>query len=186
MDGGVCENRSQKNEDRRCGEGRMSWCSRARCCRSGRWSSVPKPRQHPIPPRVSVSVTRQRRTHVTVPTCSRPGTRWMRAGGSASSRPSTTTSTLRRGGITLAAQVFAEEPPSTGAAQIDAAFAALADHLAERDGWRAPSWAVDAARRTSSWYPAVPDVFRAEADRESPRAFRERGIFITGRSLARA
>lgn len=95
-------------------------------------------------------------------------------------------STLRRGGITLAAQVFAEEPPSTGAAQIDAAFAALADHLAERDGWQAPSWAVDAARRTSSWYPAVPDVFRAEADRESPRAFRERGIFITGRSLARA
>lgn len=95
-------------------------------------------------------------------------------------------STLRRGGVTLAAQVFAEEPPSTGAVQIDAAFAALADHLAERDGWQAPAWVDDPARRTSGWYPGVPGIFRAEADRESPRAFAARGILITGRSLARA
>ncbi len=96
------------------------------------------------------------------------------------------TSTLRRGGVTLAARVFVEEPPSVGAVQIDAAFAALADYLAERDGWQAPAWVDDPARRTSGWYPAVPGIFRAEADRESPRAFAERGILITGRSLARA
>ncbi|NDL60079.1 hypothetical protein [Phytoactinopolyspora mesophila] len=96
------------------------------------------------------------------------------------------TSTLRRGGAGLAAQVFAEEPPRTGAAEIDAAFAALAEYLAERDGWQAPAWAADPARRTKGWYPAVPDIFRAEADQQSPPAFRKRGILITGRSLARA
>lgn len=65
-------------------------------------------------------------------------------------------SPLRRGGVTLAATVFSEEPPRTGAAQVDAAFAALADYLAERDGWDAPSWVQDPTRRTTAWYPAVP------------------------------
>lgn len=96
------------------------------------------------------------------------------------------TSALRRGGAGLAAEVFADEPPRTGAAEIDAAFAALADHLAGRDGWATPAWASDSSRRTASWYPAVPAIFRKEAKRESPKAFRRRGIFITSRSLARA
>lgn len=65
------------------------------------------------------------------------------------------TSTLRRGGPALAAQVFTDEPAATGAAQVDAAFAALADHLADRDGWQAPAWAMDTARSAESWYPAV-------------------------------
>lgn len=96
------------------------------------------------------------------------------------------TSTLRRGGAMLAAEVFAVEPPRTGSTRIDAAFAALADYLAERDRWQAPAWARNPARRTSGWYPAVPAIFREEADRDSPRAFRQRGILITGRSLDRA
>lgn len=96
------------------------------------------------------------------------------------------TSTLRRGGAGLAAGVFADEPPRTGVAQIDAAFAALADYLAARDGWETPVWAQDASRRTTAWYPLVPEMFRADAERDSPDAFRERGIFITARSLARA
>lgn len=95
-------------------------------------------------------------------------------------------STLRRGGAPLAAQVFSDEPGRTGATQIDAAFAALADYLAARDGWHAPAWVNDSTRRTRSWYPAVPRVLRGEADRESPDAFRRRGILITGRSLDRA
>ena len=95
-------------------------------------------------------------------------------------------STLRRGGTELAAEVFAAEPARTGSVQLDAAFAALADHLAERDGWTAPAWALDTARRTHGWYPAVPAIFRAEAERDSPRAFRQRGILVTGRSLDRA
>ncbi|KAB1943093.1 MULTISPECIES: hypothetical protein [Micrococcales] len=96
------------------------------------------------------------------------------------------TSTLRRGGPGLAAGVFVDEPELTGAGEADAAFAALADHLAERDGWSPPVWALDPARRTTAWYPSVPAIFRADADRESPRAFRQRGIFLTARSLFRA
>jgi hypothetical protein len=96
------------------------------------------------------------------------------------------TSTFRRGGAKLASEVFADEPAPTGSAQLDAAFAALADHLAERDGWQAPAWVLEPARRTDGWFPAVPAIFRGEAEQDSPRAFRERGIFITGRSLSRA
>ena len=96
------------------------------------------------------------------------------------------TSALRRGGPGLAAEVFTDEPPRTGAVEVDAAFAALAEYLAERDGWQAPGWALDASRRTTAWYPAVPAIFHAEADQESPEAFRRRGILITSRSLARA
>src|SRR6218665_3947265 len=46
-------------------------------------------------------------------------------------------SPLRRGGVKLAAEVFAPAPAPTGSVRIDAAFAALADHLAEHDGWPA-------------------------------------------------
>ncbi|ODA91117.1 hypothetical protein ATY41_06940 [Leifsonia xyli subsp. xyli] len=89
-------------------------------------------------------------------------------------------STLRRGGPKLAARVFDTEPAPTGSPQLDAAFAALADFLSERDGWAAPKWTLDSTRVTDPvWYPAVPSIFRAEAEVESPRAFRERGIFIT-------
>lgn len=96
------------------------------------------------------------------------------------------TSALRRGGPGLATGVFADEPPHTGSVEVDAAFAALADYLAERDGWQTPGWALDSSRRTTTWYPAVPAIFHADADRESPEAFRRRGILITSRSLARA
>ncbi|MBX7068733.1 MAG: hypothetical protein K1X38_05045 [Microthrixaceae bacterium] len=95
-------------------------------------------------------------------------------------------STYRRGGSDLAAQVFAAEPAPTGSAQLDAAFAALAEHLAERDGWATPAWALNPERRTTEWYPAVPAIFRAEAKQEAPLAFRKRGIYITQRSLSRA
>ncbi|QGH69685.1 hypothetical protein [Pseudactinotalea sp. HY158] len=96
------------------------------------------------------------------------------------------TSVLRRGGPDLAAGVFDDQPVPIGSAEVDAAFAALAEYLAERDGWTTPLWALDASRHTSAWYPAVPAIFRAEADQESPAAFRRRGILITSRSLSRA
>lgn len=96
------------------------------------------------------------------------------------------TSTLRRGGTVLAAQVFTDEPAPTGSVEVDAAFAALADHLAERDGWQAPAWALDPERRAEDWYPDVPSTWRAEARRDSPRAFAQRGIHLTSRSLNRA
>lgn len=95
-------------------------------------------------------------------------------------------STLRRGGAALGAVVFVEEPPPTGSVELDAAFAALADHLAERDGWTAPAWAHNPRRAVEEWYPMVPNIDRPEASTTSPRAFRERGIYLTTRSLARA
>ncbi|WP_216843938.1 hypothetical protein [Phytoactinopolyspora alkaliphila] len=70
--------------------------------------------------------------------------------------------------------------------QIDAAFGALGGYLAERDGWDTPAWVQDPTHHTTAWYPAVPKIFRAEADRENPHAFRKCGIFIPRRSLARA
>lgn len=95
-------------------------------------------------------------------------------------------SVLRRSGPAAASGVFTDEPPRTGWEQMDAGFAAIAEFLAERDDWDVPTWAHDSTRRTMAWYPAVPAMFRADADRESPRPFRQRGIFITSRSLARA
>lgn len=96
------------------------------------------------------------------------------------------TSALRRGGVELGAQVFREDVELTGAVELDAAFAALADHLANRDGWLTPAWALDQARVAKGWFPAVPSIHREKALRESPRAFKQRGIFITSRSLDRA
>lgn len=96
------------------------------------------------------------------------------------------TSTLRRGGPELASGVFDSEPPRTGAVELDAAFAALAEYLADRDGWTTPSWALSSRRRTEAWYPSVPAILRDEAERQSPEAFRSRGIFITSYSLERA
>jgi hypothetical protein len=95
-------------------------------------------------------------------------------------------STLRRGGPGLAAQVFADGPAPTGSARLDAAFAALADRLAIRDGWAVPAWVDDPKRQADGWYPDVPAIFKNEADLESPPAFRRRGIWITSRSLDRA
>jgi len=93
-------------------------------------------------------------------------------------------SVLRRGGPAFAAEVFADELPRIGSTRVDAAFAALADRLARCDGWAAPTWANGPSRRTDGWYPAVPAIFRDDADRESADEFRQRGILITARSLA--
>jgi hypothetical protein len=83
--------------------------------------------------------------------------------------------------------VFIPNPPPTGSVEVDAALAALAQFLAGRDGWQPPVWTTDPARYLSEpWYPAVPPMWRDDADRDSPPAFRDRGIFITSRSLARA
>lgn len=95
-------------------------------------------------------------------------------------------STIKRGGAELASRVFADAPPRTGSTRIDAAFAALAEFLAERDEWPVPLWARDESRSTFRWFAGVPKIFRDDAERESPNAFRSRGVFITARSLARA
>lgn len=96
-------------------------------------------------------------------------------------------STLRRGGPATAAAVFADAPEATGARELDAAFAALADHLATADGWEAPSWTADPSRTVpGQWFATTPAMFRKEAVSDSPPAFLKRGILITPRALWRA
>ena len=72
---------------------------------------------------------------------------------------------------------------------LDAAFAALAVWLADRDGWAPPAWALDPSRRAPApWYPADtrhPGLI-AEAEREAPREFRERNVIVAAHDLDRA
>lgn len=89
-------------------------------------------------------------------------------------------------GIEAAAAVFADEPPLTGDDRVDAALAALAEHLARRDGWAVPHWALQEERSTLDWW-FVDDLpaLQAFALRESPLSFRKRGVFIGDGGLHR-
>ena len=99
------------------------------------------------------------------------------------------TSTTRRGGVQLGRPVFDPEPVRTGAPGLDAAFAALAVFLADRDGWVPPAWALDPSRRAPTpWYPADtrhPGLI-AQAQREAPPEFRERNVIVAAHDLDRA
>ncbi len=96
-------------------------------------------------------------------------------------------SNMRRGGTAHARHVFDDEPAPTGATQIDAAFAALADYLAERDGWQAPDWTRKANRVCEQpWFPNLIARERYEICRTTPDAFRRHGIFVAPRALRRA
>ena len=95
-------------------------------------------------------------------------------------------SVLRLHGVEKAALVFAAEPPLVGDDRVDAALAALAEHLARRDGWPVPSWAKQESRTTMDWW-FVDDLpaLQAFALRESPLSFRKRGVFIGDGGLQR-
>lgn len=95
-------------------------------------------------------------------------------------------SLVRRLGVSQAAEVFSSEPPLTSDARVDAALAALAEHLARRDSWPVPRWATNPTRRTLDWW-FVDDLpaLQAFALRESPLSFRKRGVFIGDGGLHR-
>ena len=91
----------------------------------------------------------------------------------------------RRGGSAGRA-LFDEAPPRTGEPRVDAAIAALAEHLARRDGWRPPAWVHDEDRYAEPWwFVAGVRSWHALAIQESPLAFRKRGVFITASALER-
>jgi hypothetical protein len=96
------------------------------------------------------------------------------------------TSILRHHGIEAAAAIWRDEPEPTGDVRVDAAFAALAEHLARRDGWPVPRWALDPSRETPKWW-FVTDLpgLHPRALVESPLSFRKRGVFITRDALVR-
>ena len=92
----------------------------------------------------------------------------------------------RREGPLVAARRFDEEPAPTSSRQLDAALAALAEHLARRDGWTTPACAVDARRYAPNWWFVTPlKGMHAAALQQSPSAFRRRGVFITADGLNR-
>ena len=97
------------------------------------------------------------------------------------------TTVRRHRGASAARAMWEQEPGRTGDVRVDAALAALAEHLARRDGWTAPSWTVDPSREASEWW-FVTDLvgLHPTALVESPLSFRKRGVFITRDALVRA
>lgn len=95
-------------------------------------------------------------------------------------------SRLRNAGHDAAVAVFTEEPGPTGDSRVDAAFAALAEHLARRDNWALPSWTQQERRFTDDWW-FVTELrgMHPWSLRESPLSFRRRGIFIAANGLER-
>jgi hypothetical protein len=96
------------------------------------------------------------------------------------------TSLLRHKGTEAAAAMWAVPPRRSGDRRVDAVFAALAEHLARRDGWLSPDWVRDPRREAEPWWfvTGLPGL-HARALVESPLSFRKRGVFITGTALDR-
>ena len=90
-------------------------------------------------------------------------------------------------GVAAAAGMWAAAPRETGDGRVDAAFAAMAEHLARRDGWIVPTWARLPEREAWPWW-FVTDLrgLHPQALVESPSSFRRRGVFITSGALDRA
>ncbi len=93
---------------------------------------------------------------------------------------------LARQGAAAASRRFDREPAATRSPEVDAALAALAEHLARRDGWMVPGWARKPGRYSSTWWFVTPlRGMHPKAMQESPPSFRTRGVFITADALSR-
>jgi len=90
-----------------------------------------------------------------------------------------------RGRDELRAAALAAEPASIDP-HVDAYLGALAEHLARSCNLPTPRWALSDSRTLDHmWFPGVARGFRPTALRESPAAFRRRGIFIARGALTR-
>jgi hypothetical protein len=90
-----------------------------------------------------------------------------------------------RGRDDLRALALADEPAAVDG-HVDAYLAALAEHLARTHAITTPAWALQERRMLDHmWFPGIAPGFRATALRESPAAFRRRGIFIARGALTR-
>jgi hypothetical protein len=78
--------------------------------------------------------------------------------------------------------LLAEEPPSTGDERWDVFLAALAEHLAARDGRAAPSWTESRSLRRL-WFPFNTRAARVDAMVHAPAAFRRRGVYVAAQEL---
>jgi hypothetical protein len=78
--------------------------------------------------------------------------------------------------------LLAEEPPGTGDERWDVFLAALAEHLAARDGRAAPTWS-DRRSLRRLWFPFNTQAARADAIVHAPAAFRRRGVYVAAQEL---
>ena len=78
--------------------------------------------------------------------------------------------------------LLSEEPPSTRDEHWDVFLAALAEHLAARDGRGAPAW-VDSRSLRRFWFPFNTRAARTDALVHAPAAFRRRGVYVAAQEL---
>lgn len=78
--------------------------------------------------------------------------------------------------------LLAAEPAGTGDERWDVFLAALAEHLATRDGRGAPDW-VESRSLRRFWFPFNTRAARADALVHAPAAFRRRGVYVAAQEL---
>lgn len=74
------------------------------------------------------------------------------------------------------------EPTGTGDERWDVFLAALAEHLAARDGRGAPAWAESRSLQ-QLWFPFNTRAARVDALVHAPAAFRRRGVYVAPEEL---
>jgi hypothetical protein len=79
-------------------------------------------------------------------------------------------------------EMLAAEPTSTGDERWDVFLAALAEHLAARDGRGGPSW-VEPRSLRRLWFPFNTRAARVDALVHAPAAFRRRGVYVAAQEL---
>jgi hypothetical protein len=75
-----------------------------------------------------------------------------------------------------------DEPARTGDEHWDVFLAALAEHVAARDGRDGPAWAGSRSLRRF-WFPFKGRAARVDAVVHAPAAFRRRGVFVARQEL---
>jgi hypothetical protein len=80
------------------------------------------------------------------------------------------------------ADLLSQEPAPTGDEHWDVLLAALAEHLAAKDGRGAPSW-VETRSLRRFWFPFNTRAARVDAVVHAPAAFRRRGVYVSAQEL---
>ena len=79
-------------------------------------------------------------------------------------------------------ELLEPEPASTGDERWDVLLAALAEHLAGRDGRGGPVWS-EGRRLETFWFPFDTPAARVDALVHAPASFRRRGVFVAPQEL---
>lgn len=83
-------------------------------------------------------------------------------------------------------RMIEQEPPHLEDTRHDAFLGALGEHLAMTYDLRRPAWSTQDDRFLSAWWFVLENAsYDAVAIRESPPAFRRRGIFVPASTLER-